>query len=139
MLTGVKKIFVFCLMLSVIYLLSCSNVDNKTSNDSEMTLLMREMFDDGMNIKAAVLEGRKPEISNKAKELMSAHSTDPKVAMSEEFKIFAQSYLASVEALEEANSENISQQYEIMVTSCMNCHVKLCPGPMVKIKKLYLD
>ncbi|MGK0390232.1 MAG: hypothetical protein ACI94Y_002983 [Maribacter sp.] len=137
-----KKTFFFCLILSVIYFLSCTDLNKKTSNtsnDSELTLLMRNMFDDGMKIKEAVLEGKKPQIMDKAKALMSAHSTDPEVAMSEEFKIFAQSYLAAVEALKEANNETITTQYETMVNSCMNCHRSLCPGPIVKIKKLYLD
>jgi hypothetical protein len=137
-----KKPFLFCSILSIIYILSCSDINKKpsnTSNGSELTLLMREMFDDGMKIKEAILEGENPQIMNKAKALMSAHSTDPEVAISEEFEIFAQSYLAAVEALEEVNNENRTTQYEIMVTSCMNCHRSLCPGPMVKIKKLYLD
>ena len=137
-----KKLFFFCGMLSIIYLLSCSDMNKKssnTSNDSELTLLMRDMFDDGMMIKASVLAGEKPQIMDKAKALMSSHSTDSEVAMSNDFKVFAQSYLAAVEALENANNENITDQYEVMITSCMDCHRSLCPGPMVRIKKLYLD
>ena len=134
-----KKLFFFFLLLSSIYILSCSDIKKNTSNDSELTLLMREMFDEGTSIKAQILNGEKPLIADKAKRLLSSHSTDPKVAMSDEYKIFAQSYLAAIEALENANPETIEKPYEVMVTSCMNCHRKLCPGPMVKIKKLYLN
>lgn len=97
------------------------------------------MFDEGMNIKNQIKNGEKPEIAEKAKRLLSSHSTDPEVAMSDEYKLFAQSYLAAIEGLEDASPESRTQSYEIMVTTCMNCHQKLCPGPMMRIKKLYLD
>lgn len=134
-----KKLSIFFFILFMIHLLSCTEVVQNKSGDSELTLLMREMFDDGMNIKQQILEGKNPEIFDKAERLLSSHSTDPKTALSEDYKLFAQSYLASLEALREADSENINTQYEIVITSCMNCHQKLCPGPMMKIKKLYIN
>lgn len=133
-----KKPFIFIFILSTIYLLSCNDVKNKSTTDSELTLLMREMFDDGLKMKEQIINGENPEILDKAKRLLSSHSTDPEVALSDTYKLFAQSYLNALEALEEAPLETRKKQYEIMVTSCMNCHQKLCPGPMMRIKKLYL-
>jgi len=134
-----KKIFIFVLILSTIHLLSCNGINNKSPNDSELTLLMREMFDDGMKIKEQIINGENPEILDRTKRLLSAHSTDPEVALSDTYKLFAQSYLTAIEALEDTTIETKKTQYDVVVTSCMNCHQKLCPGPMMKIKKLYIN
>lgn len=134
-----RNIFLFFSILSFVYILSCSDVKKSQSNDSEMTLLMREMYDEGMKIKKQILKGEKPEVSIRVQEMRTAKSTDPEVAKSEMFNIFAKSYLAATEALASAEPENVETAYGIMVMSCMNCHKQLCPGPMVKIQKLYLQ
>jgi hypothetical protein len=46
-------------------------------------------------------------------------------------------YLQSSERLNKSH-DNLSETFNIMVDNCMNCHQKMCPGPMVKIKKLYI-
>jgi len=96
------KIFwssIFCITLITI-LSNCSNGTSNTNqtilhpnDDSELTLLMREMYD--------------------------------------------YVYLESAKRLKTSKS-NIPEVFNHMIDDCMNCHKQMCPGPMVKIKKLYL-
>ncbi len=134
-----KRIAFICITI-LFYILSCNDVKNQSvPKDSELTLLMRQMYDESEQIKAQILKGEKPQILDQAEALLHSHSTDPSVAESEAFKLFAESYLAAIDALKNADAAHIQTSYEIMVTSCMNCHRQLCPGPMMKIKKLYLE
>ncbi len=108
------------------------------NGDSELALLMREMFDNAMEIKKQVKNGEKPRFQVKFEAIHSATSTDPKDAQSEKYAIFAQSFSAALEQLKNSSPDDLEQKYRGFVESCMNCHQVMCPGPMVRIKKLYL-
>jgi len=134
-----RKLLLFSILLLLIHLLSCTKVSENTSDDSELTLLMREMYDESLLIKKQIEAGKQPKLTDYQKRLLSSHSTKAEVAQSEEFKLYAESYLDAYKVLEEGESLDKSTPYESLITTCMNCHRKMCPGPMVKIKKLYLD
>ena len=46
--------------------------------------------------------------------------------------------LASMENLKKAAPEERLDVYSEVVDVCMTCHTQMCPGPKVRIKKLYL-
>ena len=135
-------------IILLIFGLACSEVKKEkpreiihTSNpngDSELALLMREMFDDGMRIKQQIQDGHSPEILKNFEKIFTAQATEPEKAASAAYQHFAEIYLQSVESLKNAPKENVGDLYHSMVQNCMNCHQAMCPGPMVKIKKLYL-
>jgi cytochrome c556 len=55
----------------------------------------------------------------------------------------ATGFLASMDevyARQERSSapDQVKNGYNLMVEACMNCHRSYCPGPMVRIKKLYI-
>lgn len=134
-----KTFLLFITILLLIHLLSCTKVSENTSDDSELTLLMREMYDEGLIIKKQIEAGEKPDLTDYRKRLLSSHSTKPEVAQSDIFKLYAEVYLDACKTLEDGKNEDITTQYQSVITTCMNCHQKLCPGPMVRIKKLYLE
>lgn len=106
------------------------------NGDSELALLMRSMFEEAEQIKEQVKKGEKPQIKLDHGKILTAHATEPEKAASKEFKDFAKMYLANLEQLKKAKPENVEMVYQSLVQSCMSCHQQLCPGPVVRIKKL---
>lgn len=144
-----RKSYIFTLFLLLYFALACTDTDSSSNaiaptqpnpnGDSELALLMREMFEDGLRIKEQIDNGEKPEILKKFEAIHTAEATEPEKAASETYKNFADSYLVALENLQNANSDDLYDAYQGMVHSCMSCHQALCPGPMVRIKTLYLD
>ncbi len=101
------KLSLFFLLAMVIVSESCSptiNHDSDVSNDtqwavnpngdSELALLMREMFDHGMQMKKAIKAGEAIKIERSFDEILTAKATQPEKAASPGFKAFAQSYIS---------------------------------------------
>ena len=137
--------FVLLLMLLIF---ACSDVDQSNSDlppiqpnpngDSELALLMREMFDDGMRMKEQIENGDKLEVLAKFEKIHTAQATEPDKAASKKYKLYADAYLNMLEQLKASSKEDTEILFQGLVESCMNCHRAMCPGPMVRIKKLYL-
>ncbi|MBR9921542.1 MAG: hypothetical protein GYB31_11950 [Bacteroidetes bacterium] len=108
------------------------------NGDSELALLMRDMYDDGMRIKEQIQNGEKPEVSVAFKKIHSAQATEPEKAASDIYHSFALAYEQSVTQLQEAAADAAEPHYRNMVDACMNCHKALCPGPTMRIKHLEL-
>ncbi len=135
-----------CFLMFLVF--ACSDVDESKSDltptqpnpngDSELALLMREMFDDGMRMKQQLESGDKLEVLAKFEKIHTATATEPEKAASKKFKMYADAYLNMIEQLKVSSPEDTEVLYQGLVKSCMNCHQALCPGPMVRIKKLYL-
>ncbi len=144
-----RKLFAFTIFLLLFFALACNEINSNSNHiiptqpnpngDSELALLMREMFEDGLRIKEQIENGEKPEVLKKFEAIHTAQATEPEKAASETYKNFAVSYLAAMERLQNATAEDVFDTYQGMVQSCMSCHQALCPRPMVRIKKLYLD
>ncbi|MCB9192185.1 MAG: hypothetical protein H6602_11015 [Flavobacteriales bacterium] len=106
------------------------------NGDSELALLMREMFEESDSLKQIVIDGKELSGLNKYQEIHSAIPTDSTVR-GPVFDAFAQNYIASIKALEASDSASIFN-FNHMVDQCMNCHTEFCPGPKKRIKKLYI-
>lgn len=138
-----KKLFVLISTAAVIYALSCTG-DTETSKplnpngDSELALLMRSMFDDGVQVKEAIKNGGMPSVLVEFEKIHTAKPTVPGKADTPEFKAFAGAYTQAVLALKTAAPDEVEAHYTAMVNACMNCHNAVCPGPTRRIKKLYL-
>lgn len=135
-------IAVMTFMYSIALFVSCSNEKSKSLNpngDSELALLMREMYEDGMRTKQQILEGKTPEVKVKYHQLTTAKPSVPEKVDDPKYAGFAAMYESSVDSLLNANKENRVEAFHSMVDACMNCHHEVCPGPKVKIRKLYLS
>jgi len=106
------------------------------NGDSELALLMRDMYNEAERLKTQVENGEEVSISLDHERILTAHATEPDKAASPEYKAFAKSYLQSLESLQAANASQLQSQFDNVVANCMACHQSLCPGPMVRIKKL---
>ena len=108
------------------------------NGDSELALLMRQMFDDGMRVKEQIQKGEKVGVQVDFEKILTAKATDPEKMQPAEFQGLATAYVEAMRALKAAKPEEAKALYSSMVTTCMNCHHNTCPGPMVRIKKLVL-
>ncbi|MCC6724728.1 MAG: hypothetical protein IT258_09470 [Saprospiraceae bacterium] len=108
------------------------------NGDSELALLMREMFEDGMRVREQVKNGQAIDIQVDFEKIMTAKATDPKKMQPDDFPQLAGSYVEAMKALKAAPAAEVQERYTAMVATCMNCHENICPGPTVRIKKLIL-
>ena len=144
-----SKLIIGCLF-GASFFLACSPKDKEPSTeevtpsseivnpngDSELALLMRQMFDESMVAKKLIQEGKPaPDFSDQFVTIHTAKETDSNVR-TEEFKALSDFFLRQVEVLEKAAPEERVAAHNNMVASCLACHAEYCPGPMVKIKKL---
>ena len=106
------------------------------NGDSELALLMRSMYDEAEAIRKQIEKGEEIEIKLDHGKILSAHATEPEKAESAEFKVFGAAYLENVEELKTAADSKKVVIYKSMISNCMSCHQAICPGPMVRIKKL---
>ena len=109
---------------------------NYPNKDSELALLMREMYSDTELIRKAVQEKKMPtDFKEKFEKIHSAIPTDSTVREGD-FKLFAQNFLVSLDNVYE--QENQIQNYNLLINNCIACHQSVCPGPIKRIKKLKL-
>jgi hypothetical protein len=108
-----------------------------SGQDSELALLMRDMFEESDSLKQLVVDGQPLSGLKKFQDIHSAIPTDPD-ASGPVFEAFATSYIESIKKLEASDSTAIFN-FNNMVDQCMNCHTEFCPGPKKRIKKLYIE
>lgn len=113
-----------------------SLIELKEPVDSELTLMMREMFDEVQHIRQQLADGDSVEVVLNHSLILEANSTDPGVATSAEYQAFARYYLQTLENLNISNPSQLNSNYEIMVNSCIVCHKSVCPGPITRIETL---
>lgn len=145
-----KAYYLFLCMMAGLFLVTCQ--DEKTTEqsakktkiynpngDSELALLMRDMWDDCMRVKEEVAAGKEAEFNFDPKAIFTAHATEPDKAASETYRRMGEVYLSASEAFEQSGTADRKDHYQALVTTCVACHKQLCPGPVAKINKLYLD
>ncbi len=120
---------------------ACKTESSKPLNpngDSELAVLMRQMFEDGERIREQIKSGQPVDIKVDFEKIMTAKATDPKKMQGPEYPHFASAYVEAMKALRDAPPAEAQDKYSAMVATCMNCHEQSCPGPIVRIKKLTL-
>jgi hypothetical protein len=91
-----------------------------------------------MRMKGQIENGDKLEVLAKFEKIHTAQATEPEKAASKKYERYADVYLELLEQLKVSSEEDTRILFQGLVESCMNCHQAMCPGPMVRIKKLYL-
>ena len=123
-------------------LFSCAEEKSEwTTNpngDSELALLMRDMYDESMLAKTALANGEKLDLVMEHEGIFTVAATEPDKQSGDLFKAFGTRYLELVEELKDPNNPNPEQSYTKLINSCKNCHSALCPGPLVKIEHLVI-
>ena len=108
------------------------------NGDSELALLMRSMYDDGMEMKLALKAGDAPQSHIDISKLYSSEPTVTGKASTPEYLAFALAYEAAFKSLGEAQEDQKAEAYKTLVNSCIACHKSVCPGPIVRIEKMKL-
>lgn len=125
--------------IPVILLAACKQDEAPPLNpngDTELALLMRAMFDEGMEIRADIEAGKHPGITLDHEKILTAEATQPEEAASPEFKSLANKYLYTIRQLGARNNMDPGKKYDAMVQACLDCHRSMCPGPVTRIRKL---
>lgn len=139
------RIFTLAVFVCLVTLFACQQKECKKptvkrpinpNGDSELALLMRDMFDESDSLKQMVLEGKQLSGLKKYEEIHSAIPTDKDVS-GPVFDAFAKNYIESIKALEASDSSAVFN-FNNVVDQCMNCHTEFCPGPKKRIKQLYI-
>ena len=130
------------LILVLMIFSSCKNEENieeqpplNPNGDSELALLMRQMYEDGMLAKQEILEEKEISTVLKHENILTAKATEPDKVETDLYRTFANGYLELMAEVNDENNPNRKASYSNLVDSCMQCHKSICPGPMVKIKK----
>lgn len=108
------------------------------SSDSELTVLMRDIFDEAATARKAILTGKKPKFKLPAEKILTAQPSFPEKTDNATFRPSAEAYLKALNNLKEAQVGDLREPFNSLVDACMNCHREVCPGPTFRIKKLYL-
>lgn len=108
------------------------------NGDSQLALIMRDMFDQHMAVKKQLVSEDRSVDDIKIGDIYTLDATEPEKVKSKEYKAYGESYLAILNELNNAPESKVTELHNAAVESCMNCHTALCPGPRVKIKKLFV-
>jgi hypothetical protein len=134
------KLCISVILVVFIFWMGCRN-ESKMLNpngDSELAILMRDMFDEGMLVKQSIIKGENPEMQLNYDHIHTATPTEEGKNKSTEYQLFAKAYAASVERFKNSTATDRPAAYQNMIDNCMSCHKSVCQGPMVRIKKMYL-
>ena len=112
--------------------------DLNPNGDSELALLMRTMYEETMEMKKALKEGKKYDHSFETEAIFTATPTEEGKNASTTYKAFAQNYQHVMEQYAEASGKDLKGSYERIVENCQSCHQAICPGPLRRIRHLEL-
>lgn len=105
---------------------------------SELAILMRTMANHTDSVKASLKRGGKlpprPDVSR----LLTATPTEGMHIDPITYPTFSADYVKKLEALYKAPKKERPKAYNALVQSCANCHGVHCPGPLMRIKKMYV-
>ena len=106
---------------------------------SELALLMRTMAAHADSVKAGLKRGEKelPPYPTAVRTLLTATPTKDMHIDPITFPTFGKDYQDKVNALYKSAKQDRALAYNALVQSCANCHSTHCPGPMMRIKKMY--
>jgi len=139
-------------LLLLVFLVSCTSSEEKETTKeadkkfvpdmyvaSEMTLLMRSMYDVNEEFKKEILAGKSPEEFPKDfLKIFTAKLTDDK-PYNDTFKAFSKVYIDNERAIFDTTSEiPIKDRYNNAINTCISCHTTECVGPIPRIEKLLI-
>lgn len=108
--------------------------------DSELTLFMRSMETEAKQWRAQIIDGQQLELPKGLLDSITISEPTPdKIRDKEKFDAHATFFQQHIDSLKLAPQESLPERYNLMVTACVDCHQSFCPGPIKRIKKLYIQ
>ena len=115
-----------------------AHIHQELKPPSELALLMRALAAHADSVKATLGKGDPlPPYPNVAANLSTAEPTEGMHIDPITFPTFANDYLNKLDLLYKAKKKDRASAYNSLVLGCANCHTTHCPGPMMRIKKMY--
>jgi cytochrome c553 len=105
---------------------------------SELALLMRTMASHMDSVKAALTRNGKLPPKPDVSRLLTATPTEGMHIDPITYPTFSADYVKKLDALYKAPKKERPKAYNALVQSCANCHGVHCPGPLMRIKKMYV-
>jgi hypothetical protein len=104
---------------------------------SPLAQLMRDMTAFADSARARIADGRDlPPFPAHFKDMLTAEPT-PGMVDHRTYDPFAFAYLFQVDSLYRAAPADRQEVFNAVVAGCAACHGEVCPGPLVRINKLY--
>lgn len=138
-----RKVFL-CVLIFVGFFWACQQSEKaprkslNPNGDSELAVLMRAMYEETMEMKKALKEGKKYDHSFEEEAIFTATPTEEGKNVTDSYKAFAQHYLYVMEQYANASDKDLRGSYEQIVGNCQSCHKAICPGPLRRIRHLEL-
>lgn len=105
---------------------------------SPLAALMRRMADHVDSVKVGLTHGGElPPVPEGVQDLLTATPTQGMHIDPITFPTFGRDYLLKLDELYAAPVEGRIRAFNALVQSCANCHTTHCPGPLMRIKKMY--
>lgn len=113
--------------------------DINPNGSSELSLLMRRMEKQLVDARPGVLEGKLTDRNYPLEfdKINTATPTDSETK-TEAYPVFADIYLKSVKVFLASKPEELTENYNNVVNTCLACHSQHCPGPVSRIRKLMI-
>lgn len=117
---------------------SCVNPADTGGKNSELAILMREMKEHSLKLKAEISSGKVESLyPGKFNNIFTATPTDSAVK-GQLFNALSQTYLNALMEIYHSPDSNLVFNYNRMINTCIGCHKNFCPGPIRILKKLSL-
>ena len=105
---------------------------------SEMTVLMREMFEFQEKSKKQIENGELPlDFPEKFRKIHTAKLSD-QFEHDASFQGFTKTYFNDIETLGKSTKADAKTNFNKAINTCIACHETTCHGPIVRIKKLVI-
>ena len=107
------------------------------NGESELALTMRDMYDAMKEMQFRLEQDKKVKSVPSFDQLLTATPTDESMK-NESFDAFANSWLTSLDKMNDKSIANQKKTYKDLIITCIGCHDQSCPGPIKRITKLKL-
>ena len=112
----------------------------EVAEKSELAALMRVMEAHADSVAASFAdEGPFPQLPIGVDRLKTASPTQDMHIDAISFPIFVDEYHAKLTDLYSVEESGRREAYNALVQSCANCHYSHCPGPLMKIEKMFVQ
>ena len=136
----------FTLLLILPFLTFCTSKEEKTNKNttsemaepSELSIIMNDMYKVNMDWKKQIMNGEIPTEIPNHESILTAKSVNER-AGSDFYNAMAKSYLIKAKEVTLSTPTNAKENFNSLVSTCISCHEEICFGPIVRIKKLFIN
>ncbi|WP_027001782.1 hypothetical protein [Hugenholtzia roseola] len=132
--------FLFC--GSLLWACQSQKTASRYPNESsELALLMRQMWDDTDKMKQQIVAQKSfDDVRSSFVKIKTATPTEAGKIATPVYQAMSDMFLERLDKMYQnpKNDEELLKNYNALVQSCLQCHQSQCPGPMVRIEKLFI-